>query len=120
MPEQKLDKSTAKDVLAMNEDRITEALEEVIDPEIGVNIVDLGLVYGIEARDHGEVIVEMTLTIPECPLADQIVASVKTAVEAVEGVERAEVKLVFEPKWTPARMNDEAREQIRSRSMSAT
>ncbi len=104
----------------MNEDKIMTALEEVIDPEIGVNIVDLGLVYGIEETDGGNVVVEMTLTIPECPLADQIVADVKKAVESVIGSGDVEVKLVFEPKWTPSRMNDEAREQIRSRQSVVT
>jgi len=106
--------------LHMNEDRIFTALEEVIDPELGVNIVDLGLVYGIEDQGNGKVVIEMTLTIPECPLADQIVANVKKAAGSVEGIEKAEVRLVFEPKWTPARMNDEAREQIQSRQMTAT
>lgn len=95
------------------------ALEEVIDPEIGVNIVDLGLVYGIKETDGGKTLVEMTLTIPECPLADQIVADVTQAVESIVGDGNAEVKLVFEPKWTPARMNDEAMEQIRSRQLAA-
>ncbi|MFC5406288.1 metal-sulfur cluster assembly factor [Cohnella soli] len=104
----------------MNEDRIMTALEEVIDPEIGVNIVDLGLVYGIEETSTGKVVIEMTLTIPECPLADQIVTNVKKAAESVEGIGQVEVKLVFEPKWTTARMNDEAREQIRSRQMTIT
>jgi len=104
----------------MYEDRIMTALEEVIDPEIGVNIVDLGLVYGIEEIGNGKVVIEMTLTIPECPLVDQIVANVKKVAESVEGIEQVEVKLVFEPKWTPARMNDEAREQIRSRQMNVT
>lgn len=103
----------------MNEEQIMTALEEVIDPEIGVNIVDLGLVYGIEDKGNGEVDIEMTLTIPECPLVDQIVADVKKTAESVEGVEQAEVKLVFEPKWTPALISDEGREQIRSRQMSA-
>lgn len=104
----------------MNEDKIMTALEEVIDPEIGVNIVDLGLVYGIEETEQGKIVVEMTLTIPECPLADQIVADVKKAAESVVGGGDVEVKLVFEPKWTPARMNDEAREQIRSRQSVVT
>ncbi|MFC4597783.1 metal-sulfur cluster assembly factor [Cohnella hongkongensis] len=104
----------------MNEERLMTALEEVIDPEIGVNIVDLGLVYGIETADHGKVVIEMTLTIPECPLADQIVANVKSAAGSVEGVEQVEVKLVFEPKWTPARISDEGREQIRARQTSLT
>jgi Predicted metal-sulfur cluster biosynthetic enzyme len=101
----------------MNEERIMTALENVIDPEIGVNIVDLGLVYAIKIADNGKAVIEMTLTIPECPLADQIVANVKEAAESVEGVKQAEVQLVFEPKWTPARMNDEAREQIRAHQM---
>ncbi|WP_182914239.1 metal-sulfur cluster assembly factor [Paenibacillus sp. 1011MAR3C5] len=104
----------------MNEEQIMTALEEVIDPEIGINIVDLGLVYGIEDKGNGNVVVEMTLTIPECPLVDQIVADVKKAAESVEEIEQAEVKLVFEPKWTPALISDDAREQIRARQMSAT
>jgi len=104
----------------MNEEQIMTALGDVIDPEIGINIVDLGLVYGIEDKGNGKVVIEMTLTIPECPLVDQIVADVKNAAESVEGIEQAEVKLVFEPKWTPALISDEAREQIRSRQMSAT
>lgn len=103
----------------MNEDKIMTALEEVIDPEIGVNIVDLGLVYGIKEASGGKTQVDMTLTIPECPLADQIVADATAAIESVVGQGNAEVKLVFEPKWTPARMNDEAIEQIRSRQLSA-
>jgi len=104
----------------MYEDRIMTALEKVIDPEIGVNIVDLGLVYGIEEMSNGKVVIEMTLTIPECPLVDQIVSNVKEAAGSVEGIGQVEVKLVFEPKWTPARMNDEAKEQIRSRQMNVT
>ncbi|NIK71845.1 MULTISPECIES: iron-sulfur cluster assembly protein [unclassified Paenibacillus] len=99
----------------MNEDRIMEALENVMDPEVGVNIVDLGLVYGIKEEENGKAVIEMTLTIPECPLADRIIADVKKAAGSVDGVKQAEVQLVFEPKWTPARMNDEAREQIRAR-----
>ncbi|RJE90531.1 metal-sulfur cluster assembly factor [Paenibacillus sp. 1011MAR3C5] len=106
--------------MPMNEEQIMTALEEVIDPEIGINIVDLGLVYGIEDKGNGNVVVEMTLTIPECPLVDQIVADVKKAAESVEEIEQAEVKLVFEPKWTPALISDDAREQIRARQMSAT
>ncbi|MFF2890098.1 metal-sulfur cluster assembly factor [Paenibacillus sp. NPDC057967] len=104
----------------MKEEQIMTALGEVIDPEIGINIVDLGLVYGIEEKGNGKVVIEMTLTIPECPLVDQIVADVKKAAESVEGIEKAEVQLVFEPKWTPALISDEAREQIRARQMSAT
>ncbi|RNB78547.1 DUF59 domain-containing protein [Brevibacillus fluminis] len=97
------------------EDAVWAALEEVIDPEIGVNIVDLGLVYEINVDDSGRANIEMTLTIPECPLADDIVKNVKEAVTAISGISEANVSLVWEPKWSPARMNDRAREEIRSR-----
>ena len=98
------------------EEAIWAALEEVIDPEIGVNIVDLGLVYEVDVDDSGHAAIEMTLTIPQCPLADEIVQNVKEATEAISGIKDANVSLVWEPKWSPARMNDRAREEIRSRS----
>lgn len=97
------------------EDKIWSALEEVLDPEVGVNIVDLGLVYEIKADDAGRAHIEMTLTIPQCPLADEIVKNVKEAAAAVSGVKEVDVALVWEPKWSPARMNDRAREEIRAR-----
>ncbi|USG64596.1 iron-sulfur cluster assembly protein [Brevibacillus ruminantium] len=97
------------------EDAIWTALEEVIDPEIGVNIVDLGLVYEVEVEDQGHAKIDMTLTIPGCPLADDIVKNVKEAVTAVPGIQEVDVSLVWEPKWSPARMNDRAREEIRAR-----
>ncbi|EST52350.1 aromatic ring hydroxylating enzyme [Brevibacillus panacihumi W25] len=98
------------------EDNIWAALEEVIDPEIGVNIVDLGLVYEVEVDEaKGQANIEMTLTIPQCPLADQIVQNVETATKGVPGITDVKVSLVWEPKWSPARMNDRAREEIRSR-----
>jgi metal-sulfur cluster biosynthetic enzyme len=98
----------------ITEVQVLSVLEEVIDPEIGVNIVDLGLIYDVSI-DEGTVSIEMTLTIPECPMADKIVADVKKAVSRINGVSHAEVRLVWEPKWTPARMNDQAREEIRAR-----
>ncbi|GAA3406149.1 metal-sulfur cluster assembly factor [Paenibacillus hodogayensis] len=88
------------------EDAIWTALEEVIDPEVEVNIVDLGLVYEVTVNDQGRADIEMTLTIPECPLADDIVRNVREAASAVPGVHEVEVSLVWEPKWTPAKMND--------------
>jgi len=98
------------------EDKLWAALEEVIDPEIGVNIVDLGLVYEVEVdEEKGQANIEMTLTIPQCPLADQIVQNVEAAAKAVPGIKDVKVSLVWEPKWSPARMNDRAREEIRSR-----
>lgn len=96
------------------EDQILSALEEVIDPEVGVNIVDLGLVYNVTISKEDTATIEMTLTIPECPLADTIISDAKKAAASVPGVRKVEVQLVWEPKWTPARMNDHAREQIRA------
>ncbi|XID94482.1 metal-sulfur cluster assembly factor [Paenibacillaceae bacterium WGS1546] len=97
-----------------NEDRIWSALEEVIDPELGASITDLGLVYDVAIQNGNQARIRMTLTIPECPLADVIVRNVKSAAEQLEGIDEAEVELVWEPKWTPAAMNDRAREVIRS------
>ncbi|WP_289138465.1 metal-sulfur cluster assembly factor [uncultured Brevibacillus sp.] len=96
-------------------DAIWSALEEVLDPEVGVNIVDLGLVYEVEVDEQGHANIEMTLTIPQCPLADEIVSNVKEAAAAISGVKDVNVSLVWEPKWSPARMNDRAREEIRAR-----
>jgi len=98
-------------------DKIWQALEDVIDPEVGVNIVDLGLVYELNVDDQHNVDVTMTLTIPQCPLRDEIVADVTKRVSEVEGVKKVDVHLVFEPAWTPARMNDQAIEEIRRRQM---
>lgn len=96
-------------------DAIWSALEEVLDPEVGVNIVDLGLVYEVDVDEQGQAKIDMTLTIPQCPLADEIVKSVKEAAAAISGVKDVNVSLVWEPKWSPARMNDRAREEIRAR-----
>ncbi|MFE5324394.1 metal-sulfur cluster assembly factor [Paenibacillus sp. NPDC056579] len=97
------------------EDLILAELEEVIDPEVGVNVVDLGLIYEVKADQEGTASIKMTLTIPECPLADEIVSNVKQAALKAEGIHKVDVELVFEPKWSPAKMNDLAKEQIRAR-----
>lgn len=102
------------------EDKILSALEGVLDPEVGVNIVDLGLIYDVSIDENGKAQIEMTLTIPECPLADQIVDHVKRVAAQTPGVKAVEVRLVWEPKWTPARMNDQAREEIRARQTMMT
>ncbi|GIP37159.1 hypothetical protein J31TS4_04390 [Paenibacillus sp. J31TS4] len=94
-------------------ERIWLALEEVIDPEIHVNIVDLGLVYGLEVDENKNVSIRMTLTIPECPMADEIVQDVKSKVEALPEVNEAKVELVWEPAWTPALMTDQGIEEFR-------
>lgn len=90
---------------------LLEALKEVVDPELMINVVDLGLVYSIQ-QEADTVKVEMTLTSPACPAGPQIVQQSKLALEKVEGVKAAEIKLVLSPPWTPQRMTDEARDQL--------
>lgn len=90
---------------------LLEALKQVVDPELMINVVDLGLVYSVQ-QDEDKVLVEMTLTSPACPAGPQIVQQSKLAIEKVEGVKAAEIKLVLSPPWTPDRMTDEARDQL--------
>jgi metal-sulfur cluster biosynthetic enzyme len=90
---------------------LLEALKQVIDPELMINIVDLGLIYSIDQEDD-KVKVEMTLTSPACPAGPQLVQQSKLAIEKVEGVKEAEIKLVLSPPWSPDRMTDEARDQL--------
>lgn len=90
---------------------LLEALKQVIDPELMINVVDLGLVYSIE-QEAEKVKVEMTLTSPACPAGPQIVQQSKLALEKVEGVKEAEIKLVLSPPWSPDRMTDEARDHL--------
>lgn len=91
--------------------RLIEALKQVIDPELMVNIVDLGLVYSIN-RDDRKIYVEMTLTSPSCPAGPQIVQQSKMALERLRDVDEAEIKLVMSPPWTPDRMTDEAKDML--------
>ena len=91
--------------------RLIEALKQVIDPELMVNIVDLGLVYSVN-RDEKKIYVEMTLTSPACPAGPQIVQQSKMALERLRDVDEAEIKLVMSPPWTPDRMTDEAKDQL--------
>ena len=83
----------------------------MIDPELMINIVDLGLVYSINHTDR-KAQVEMTLTSPACPAGPQIIAQAKMALEKIDGIDLAEIKLTMSPPWTPARMTDEARDQL--------
>ena len=94
-----------------DEETILAALRQVKDPELGLNIVDLGLVYTYQARE-GEVDVEMTLTSPACPAGPQILRDAVNALEAIDGVHKANVKLVMSPPWSPDRMTDEARDEL--------
>ena len=88
--------------------RVLEALSQVLDPEIGINIVDVGLVYGIEVRGT-QVSVALTVTSPACPLGEQIVADAEQAIRAIRGVSTVEVGLVWDPPWSPERLSAEAR-----------
>lgn len=90
---------------------ITERLKEVYDPELGVNIVDLGLVYHIE-QVEGNVLIRMTLTTPGCPMHDTIVGGVERALKTLPSVQSVKVDVVWEPVWSPARMSDDAKEHL--------
>jgi FeS assembly SUF system protein len=93
----------------MNLERdIIRALRQVYDPEIPVNVYDLGLIYEIKVDEEHEVYVQMTLTAPNCPMADYVVQQVKDAVEDVPGVVSAKIDLVWEPIWDKSRMSEEA------------
>lgn len=94
-----------------DDSRLLDALRTVIDPELMINIVDLGLIYNV-VQEAEKVNVEMTLTSPACPAGPQLVTQSKKALEAVEGVTEAHIKLVLSPPWTPERMTDEARDQL--------
>jgi len=91
---------------------VIAALRQVHDPEIPVNVYDLGLIYECRVEDEGRVDIRMTLTAPGCPIADLIVAQVEGRVKQVPGVREVKVQLVWEPPWTPERMSDAARLQL--------
>ena len=95
----------------IDQETLVSALRTVKDPELNVNVVDLGLVYSIQTRD-AEVEVEMTLTSPACPAGPEILRGAVTALEKVEGVTKANVKLVMSPPWSPDRMTDAARDEL--------
>ncbi|EHO73225.1 metal-sulfur cluster assembly factor [Segatella maculosa] len=94
------------------EERIVDVLKTVYDPEIPVNIWDLGMIYKIDVKDDGNVEVDMTFTAPNCPAADFILEDVRTKVESVEGVSSADINLVFEPAWDQSMMSEEARVEL--------
>ncbi len=93
------------------ESELIDALKEVIDPELMINIVDLGLVYSVEQKER-TVHVEMTLTSPACPAGPQIIHQAKMAVEKFDDVDAADIRLTMEPPWSPERMTEEARDQL--------
>jgi len=98
------------------EDTVREALKSVIDPELFVNIVDLGLIYEVKIDEQPDaksnVTVEMTMISPACPAGPQLLSQSQDAVRRLDGVAEVDVKLVMEPPWTPDRMTEDARDQL--------
>lgn len=89
----------------LTSETVRKSLRQVKDPELGLNIIDIGLVYDVEVSDEGAVHVRMTLTSPGCPAGPEIMGDAKQTVEALEGVTAVEVELVWEPYWTPEKMD---------------
>ena len=100
------------DTRLKTEEKIIALLKPVYDPEIPVNIYDLGLIYKIDLQDDGEVVLDMTLTAPNCPAADFIMEDVRQKVDSVEGVTSSVVNLVFEPEWDKDMMSEEAKLEL--------
>jgi metal-sulfur cluster biosynthetic enzyme len=95
----------------IDQEALLSALRTVKDPELNINVIDLGLVYSVQTRDD-QVDVEMTLTTPACPAGPEILRNALTALEAVPGVTKANVRLVMSPPWTPDKMTDAARDEL--------
>ena len=106
------DESGKSEASAGLRERVEAALQTVYDPEIPVNIYELGLVYGLEVSDDGVVDIAMTLTTPNCPAATMIPRDVEAKVKAVEGVREANVQLVWDPPWDQSRMSEAARLEL--------
>ena len=102
--------------MALSEDLIREALKQVVDPELFVNIVDLGLVYDVDIEEtesqKKSVKIEMTMTSPMCPAGPQLIAQCKRVLSQLEEVGNVEVRIVLDPPWTPDLMTEEARDQL--------
>lgn len=102
--------------MPLAEEKVHEALKQVIDPELFVNIVDLGLIYGVKVDETDEgksnVQVEMTMTSPACPAGPQLLGQSKEVVSRLDNVGEVDVKLVMEPPWTPDRMTEDAKDQL--------
>lgn len=94
----------------ITEEQIREALKGVYDPEIGIDIVNLGLIYDISISKEGNVSVKMTLTTPGCPLGPTVQEAVKAVLESIDGVKSTNVEIVWDPPWNPSMMSDEAKQ----------
>jgi len=93
----------------VDQDDIREAMKQVDDPELGINVVDLGLLYGVSMDEGGAVTLDMTLTSMGCPLTDQIIADVRKYVEPLDGVTSVDVNWVWDPPWVPDKMTDDGK-----------
>jgi metal-sulfur cluster biosynthetic enzyme len=104
--------------VVISEESVREQLKQVIDPELFVNIIDLGLVYVVDVKpseatpEKADVRMEMTLTSPMCPAGPQLVANSRQVIESIDGVGAVDIKVVMDPPWTPDRMTDDARDQL--------
>ncbi len=94
------------------EERIVDVIKTVYDPEIPVNIWDLGMIYKVDLQDDGNLDIDMTFTAPSCPAADFILEDVRTKVESIDGVKSANINLVFDPAWDQSMMSEEARVEL--------
>jgi len=110
--ESEVERPQPGDTDAALEERVIEALKTVRDPELPVNLVDLGLIYELVVAQGGAVYVEMTLTAPSCPVAGELPGQVEQAIRTVPGVTDARVKLVWTPPWTKERMSEEAKLEL--------
>lgn len=96
----------------VKEEQVLKMLKTVFDPEIPINIYDLGLIYKIEIKDDGVCEIDMTLTAPSCPAADFLVEDIRQKVATVDGITAVNVNLVFEPEWTKDMMSEEAKLEL--------
>lgn len=99
---------------AINENDILEKLKSIIDPELEVNIVDLGLIYGINFNENGNVILDMTLTAKGCPISDVIKYEVEEALKSISGIRDVTVNFVWEPEWNPSMIKSDALKKLKS------
>lgn len=103
-----MDASTKEQTHAL----ITEALRQVYDPELGVNVIDLGLIYTMAVDEQGYVTIEMTLTTPGCPMHESIGEGVGAVLQEIPGITGSEVRLVWDPQWDPSRLTAEGRREL--------
>jgi len=94
------------------EEKIVQYLKTVYDPEIPVNVYDLGLIYNVDMQDDGKLVIDMTLTAPSCPAADFLVEDITQKMKSIEGVTDVKINLVFEPEWTKDMMSEEAKLEL--------